>query len=94
VSPEGAVPFSATQLTVHQGNDEQLVLYWFQPSERWPKGRFAEELARVTDAVAGRPQYGFVRLATSEVSERGRADLLEFAARIAWPIRRSLDGSG
>jgi hypothetical protein len=67
------------------------VLYWFQPAGRWPLGAALEQLARVLDALAGRPQYAFVRLsAPADARFDGAGDLAEFAARVARPIRAAL----
>jgi EpsI family protein len=80
-----------TVFRAHQGRVQQDVLYWFQPAERWPQGQAREQLARVWDAVAGRPQYAFVRLAAmSRAGEGAERDLLEFASELGWPVRRAL----
>ena len=79
----------------HQGRVQQDVLYWFQPAERWPQGPAREQLARVWDAVAGRPQYAFVRLAAmSRAGAGAERDLLEFASELGWPVRRALGPGG
>lgn len=81
----------ARLLEVHRQNERQLVLYWFQPAARWPRGAVAEELLFALDAFAGRPQYAFVRLVVS-VPEAGADaaalhDLMAFASEVAWPVR-------
>lgn len=82
----------ARLLHAHRGSAEQSVLYWFQPAGRWPAGGALEQLARILDAVAGRPQYAFVRLsAPTDARFDGEGDLAEFAARIARPIRAALE---
>jgi EpsI family protein len=82
----------ARLLDAHQESARQVVLYWFQPAARWPARAEVEQLARVLDAVAGRPHYAFVRLAAplGDGFDAAR-DLEEFAARIAQPIRGHLD---
>jgi EpsI family protein len=78
-------------LTAHQGTDERKALYWFQPAGRWPASQSWEQLARIGDSLAGRPQFAFVRL--SAPVEPGRdveGDLVAFAAEIGWPVRRAL----
>ena len=78
------------------GAERQLVLYWFQPVARWPQGAVAEELRILLDAVAGRPQYAFVRLVSSvpEVAMRSAVlgDLTAFASELAWPVRAAVSG--
>jgi EpsI family protein len=82
----------ARLLAAHRGSARQSVLYWFQPAGRWPAGAALEQLARVVDAVAGRPQYAFVRLsAPADARLDGEGDLADFAARIARPIRAALE---
>jgi EpsI family protein len=76
------------RLEAHLGSAREAVLYWFQPAKRWPAPVAVEELLRVVDAVAGRPQYAFVRLsAPSDGGDEAVRDLAEFAALIAAPIR-------
>ena len=88
---EGAV-LRARLLAAHRGSARQSVLYWFQPAGRWPADAAVEQLARVLDAVAGRSQYAFVRLAApADASLDGERDLAEFAAYIARPIRAALE---
>ena len=79
-------------LDVHLETRSEAVLYWFQPAKRWP-GRLAlEELLRVFDAIAGRPQYAFVRLSgPSDISPTAATDLAEFAAEIAPAIRTAVE---
>jgi hypothetical protein len=84
----------ARLLAAHRGSAKQSVLYWFQPAGRWPAGAAVEQLARVFDAVAGRPQYAFVRLAApGDASLDDERDLAEFAAQIARPIRAALEAA-
>lgn len=92
--PAGSDSFRATLLDMRRGAAYELVLYWFQPAERWPRGRIVEELLFVYDAMAGRPQYAFVRLVGEVLSQSDRprvvADLREFAEELAWPVRSAL----
>ena len=91
VGVSGGERFAATLLTAHYGPAEQRVIYWFQPAERWPARQLREQLTRVWDALAGRPQYAFVRLAAAAgVDENPERDLLEFAGEIARPVRDAL----
>jgi EpsI family protein len=79
-------------LDAHRGAQEESVLYWFQPAKRWPASGAGEQALRVLDAVSGSPQYAFVRLSgPSDGGPDARRDLLEFAARIASPIRIVVD---
>jgi EpsI family protein len=81
----------AKLLDAQQGNLGQAVVYWFQPAQRWPRSATTEQVARLFDAMAGRPQYAFVRLAAPVTPGlRAEADITEFAAQIAWPIRDAL----
>jgi len=85
----------AKLLDVHLGTDRQAVLYWFQPAARWPATAAIDQFLRILDAIAGRPQYAFVRLsipAGGSAAEPER-DLAAFAEEIAWPVREALDGS-
>ena len=87
----GGESFVGNLLSVHRGREEQRVLYWFQPADRWPGSEAREQLTRVLDALAGRSQYAFVRLAAPVMpGYASESDLREFASRIAWPIRLGL----
>lgn len=92
----GGETLRAQLLDAHLGTERQLVLYWFQPVARWPQAVVAEELRFVFDAVAGRPQYAFVRLIAGvpEVALRAAvvADLIAFASELAWPVRDVVSG--
>ncbi len=91
----GAQELRAQHLSFHRGGAREAVLYWFQPAERWPLDAGAEELRRMLDAVAGRPQYAFVRLsAPSDGSPVAAADLAEFAVGIAPAIRGVVERVG
>ncbi len=84
----------AQQLEFHQGNAREMVLYWFQPAERWPVGAAGEQLLRVMDALRGRPQYAFVRLsARLGGADNGATarDIEAFAAHAAPQIRRAVE---
>lgn len=82
----------ARQLQVHFGIARQAVLYWFQPSKRWPARAAVEQVRRLLDAVAGRPQYAFVRLSgPSDGRPAAAEDLAEFAAEIAPAIRTAVE---
>jgi EpsI family protein len=92
VSLGGDERLRARLLGAHRGSARQSVLYWFQPAGRWPAGAALEQLVRVLDALAGRPQYAFVRLsAPADARLDGAGDLAEFAARIARPVRAALE---
>ena len=79
-------------LDVHLETRSEAVLYWFQPAKRWPGWLALEELLRVSDAIAGRPQYAFVRLSgPSDTSPTAATDLAEFAAEIAPAIRTAVE---
>jgi len=84
----------AKLLDAQKRSDRQTVLYWFQPAARWPAGAAAEQLLRIFDAIAGRPQYAFVRLsAPARLNLEPTRDLTDFAARIAGAVRDSLDST-
>lgn len=84
----GPAELHATRVHVHKNVREESVLYWFQPAGRWPRGAAVEQLLRVVDAVAGRPQYAFVRLSGPfDPSGDSWRDLGEFAAAVAPAIR-------
>jgi len=79
-----------TLLSAHLSSNERKALYWFQPAERWPGTQSWEQLARIGDSLAGRPQFAFVRLSAPVVAGRdAEQDLLAFAAEIGWPVRQA-----
>jgi EpsI family protein len=85
----------AKLLDVHKGAEREAVLHWFQPAARWPASAAVEQLARIFDAVAGRPQYAFVRLSTRMQAVgplEAERELADFASQIAWPVRDALGG--
>lgn len=84
----------ATLLEAHLGIRHQTVMYWFQPAERWPANSALEQLLRIHDAIAGRPQYAFVRFTSASDGDESIADLTEFAAMIAPEIRIAVERSG
>jgi EpsI family protein len=91
----GAEEFPAKLLELHRGLLKEEVVYWFQPARRWPAHPLVEQLLRVGDALAGRPQYAFVRLSTASARNRGPAtrDLAEFARQIAGSVRSAVEAS-
>jgi EpsI family protein len=91
----GGESFVGNLAVVQQGRAEQVVLYWFQPADRWAGRQSLEQLARIWDAISGRPQFAFVRLAIPSLPERNDVDeLLDFARRISGPVRESLSARG
>lgn len=83
-----------TLLEAQNGSRKETVLYWFQPAARWPESAALEQLMRVYDAMAGRPQYAFVRFsAASDGSSQAADDLVEFAGAIASAVRTSVENS-
>ena len=60
----GGDTLHARFLAATQGPSEELVLYWFQPAERWPASSHFEPLLRAVDGLLGRSRYAFVRLST------------------------------
>ncbi len=90
---DGRDRMHATLLKVHIGNRSEAVLHWFQPSGRWSAPGAVEQLTRIWDAAAGRPQYAFVRLSgSSEDSRIAERDLTAFARAIAPALRAAVDG--
>ena len=82
---------NARLLDTRNGLREESVLFWFQPRGRWPARESAEHWIRVVDAIRGRPEYAFVRLSAPSGRRDAAEHLLDFAERIAWPIRSALD---
>jgi EpsI family protein len=83
--------FPGNLFVAQQNRAEQIVLYWFQPAERWAGRQSVEQLSRIWDAVAGRPQFAFVRISTPVVEGRDAVgDLVAFAQQISWPVREAL----
>jgi len=86
---------NAKLFRANQGPQVELVLYWFQPSRRWPATEPAEWIWRVFDAVTGAKQYAFVRLSiplsdTSSDHEQRASELLEEMARDLAPWARGI----
>jgi EpsI family protein len=79
-------------IEARRGAAMETVFYWFQPAKRWPAPDASEQLLRVVDAVAGYPQYAFIRLSgPTDGGPEAKRDLTEFAAKIALPIRTVVD---
>jgi EpsI family protein len=82
----------ATEIELAQGSNREIALYWFQPAQRWPAAPAPEQLLRVFDAIAGRPQYAFVRLSGRLAADGppGARDLADFARAIAPGVRAAV----
>lgn len=91
VSAAAGERFRASLLEVHQSGREQAVLYWFQPPGRWPSDGTVEQLLRARDAVSGRPQFAFVRLAAPRVDAEDPSSLFELAGLVAPHIRVAVE---
>lgn len=93
---EDGASLLAHLLLARQAGREELVLYWFQPVDRWPRRAPVEQILRAVDSFRGRPQYVFVRLSTRlEGSvEDGERELVELARELAPWLRSSMSGSG
>jgi EpsI family protein len=95
VALPGGESFVGNAFVAHRGTAKQKVLYWFQPAERWPGRQLREQVVRIWDALRGQPQYAFVRIRVPSLrGHDDERDLLEFAAEVAWPIRRALSPEG
>jgi hypothetical protein len=80
---------TARLLLATQAGQEELVLYWFQPMDRWPRSGAWEQLLRAYDGFLGRPQYVFARLST-ENSDTAQAELVAIAREIAPWLRGAM----
>jgi len=86
-------------LTATLGASEELVLYWFQPPERWPSSARLEPWLRAFDSLAGRSRYAFVRLSTRVTPAQpgsvsaAEAELGALARELAEPVRRAVHGT-
>src|SRR5262249_36016764 len=86
-------------LAATQGAAEELVLYWFQPPERWPAAPRVEPWPRAVDGLAGRSRYAFVRLSPRVTpSETGSVPAAEaalgaLARELAAPVRAAVRGA-
>jgi EpsI family protein len=86
-------------LAATQGAAEELVLYWFQPPERWPAAPRLEPWLRAVDGLAGRSRYAFVRLSTRVTPSvegsvpAAEAELGELARELAAPVRAAVRGA-
>jgi len=88
----GSESLRAELVSVHKGTLRKAAVYWFQPAERWPVNPALEQLLQVFDAIAGWPQYAFVRLSgPSHENPTAVRDLAEFAGEIAPAIRTALE---
>ncbi|HTO53298.1 MAG TPA: EpsI family protein [Myxococcota bacterium] len=86
-------------LRATQGPSEELVLYWFQPPERWPASAKLEPWLRALDGLAGRSRYAFIRLSTrvtapeSAAVDKAEGELSALARELAAPVRAAVRGS-
>jgi len=84
-------------LAANLGNQEELVLYWFQPAGRWPRPSPFELALRGLDALEGRSRYAFVRLSTripsNDASQLTAAEarLVDAARALAPSVRATVD---
>lgn len=84
----------ATALHLELDGTDREALYWFQPAGRWPGPYLSEQLRQIASGLLGSPQYAFVRLETMEsaaVETDPMADLRDFAARLAHPVRAAVE---
>ncbi len=83
---------AAQLLYAHKGRRTESVYYWFQPAGRWPAHGASEQILRMFDAVAGRPQYAFVRVSGAGLNtEAAVADRTEFSGEIGPAIRSEIE---
>jgi EpsI family protein len=86
-------------LAATQGASEELVLYWFQPPERWPAAPRVEPWLRAVDGLAGRSRYAFVRLSTRVTPSApdsvpaAEEELGALARELAAPVRAAVRGA-
>ena len=92
VAAPGGERIRARVLTAMRDGRNELVLYWFQAADRWPRSELEEQLLRVYDSLRGAPQYAFVRLSAQFSGEAPDEALLRFAGELA-PHVRSAVGS-
>jgi EpsI family protein len=84
-------------LAANMGNQEELVLYWFQPVGRWPARAPFELALRGLDALQGRSRYAFVRLSTrvsiDDPAQQSAAEarLVDAARALAPSVRATVD---
>jgi EpsI family protein len=94
----GGERLRASLLAATQAASEELVLYWFQPPERWPSPARAEPLLRALDGLAGRSRYAFVRLSTRisapapSAIDAAETRLASLARQLAEPVREAVRG--
>jgi EpsI family protein len=87
-------------LAATRGPSEELVLYWFQPAERWPASARFEPFLRALDGLAGRSRYAFVRLSTRVSTHTPRdvsaaeSALAALAREVAPAVRAVVKGRG
>ena len=86
---------TARVLVAMRDGRSQLVLYWFQAADRWPRRGLKEQLLRVYDSLRGAPQYAFVRL-SADFSGREAPEeaMLRLAGELAPHIRNAVGSSG
>jgi len=67
--------FPAWFMRTELGGAEELVVYWFQPVQRWPSPTLDEYFMRALDRLRGNPEYAFIRLSLrSAPTRRGGSD--------------------
>ncbi len=85
---------TARVLVAVRGGRSQLVLYWFQAADRWPRFELEEQLLRVYDSLRGAPQYAFVRLSADfSEGEAPEEAMLQLAGQLAPHIRNAVSNS-
>jgi EpsI family protein len=88
--PDGNALNAIYLITERDGVRDQ-VLFWVQPSSRWPRSPALEQLLGLGDALSGRDQYAFVRISTPHAaSAETDTQLREFASALAPSIRQLL----
>jgi EpsI family protein len=87
VSVPGHAPFEANRYLIAQGEDRQLVLYWYWAHNRATAGEYAAKFYLVADSIRmHRSDGSLVRLSTplarGEDVETAQKLLLSFAANV------------
>jgi EpsI family protein len=87
---------TAKLLSAAYAGEQQLALYWFQPSGRWPQREPLEEWLRVLDRLRGLRGHVFVRIALEDsgepdFAERSLPVLIDVASELAPWIRAALE---
>jgi EpsI family protein len=86
VTPAGSAPFQANRYLIENGNDRQLMVYWYQGRGRSVASEYWGKVYTVVDSIKRRRSDGAmvrVAVAITDSEERAEAAALDLAAKSA-----------